>query len=156
MSMRLFVLAAAAAALLSACGSDGGSPTPLFPPDFATSYQQVRSCQSSLEHDLMNVKVFASPEAVTPYTGRAAPYPTGAILVKEEYDRNDTACAGAVVFVTAIERLDSGSSPDTIDWHWQKADATDKVVMDDDPSCIMCHTDCGVPPDGYEGTCSKP
>ena len=151
--MRLVVLTAAAA--LSACGTDP-SQKPLFPPDYATSYQQVRTCQSSLEHNLMNVKVFASPEAVTPYTGRAAPYPTGAILLKEEYDRNDTSCAGAVVFVTAIERLDTGSSAKTIDWHWQKVDAAGKVLSDNDMACIACHTDCGQPPMGYEGTCSMP
>lgn len=148
---------ALASCLLPACGSDGGSQPPLFPADYASSYQPVRACMSSLEHDNMNVIVYASADAVTPYTGRMAAYPAGAILLKEEYDVDDTMCTGPVIFETAIQRLASGSSSATLDWHWQKVDAKRHVIMDDDQSCISCHTSCGqASAGGYMGTCSMP
>jgi hypothetical protein len=150
-------LAALSLGVLTACGNDSApSEPPLFPVDYLATYQEVRNCRFSLEHDLLYVRVLASPEAVTPYTGRMAPFPTGAIVVKEEYGENDTTCAGPITFFTAMEKLDVGSSPATLDWHWQKVDANRRTISSDATSCIHCHSNCAQPPDGYDSTCEMP
>jgi hypothetical protein len=53
-------------------------------------------------------------------------------------------------------RLAEGSSPSTLDWRWYQVTADRTIVGTDIPRCIGCHTGCGVPPDGYEGTCAVP
>jgi hypothetical protein len=150
--------------VLFACGSGGGSGSdsnidapPVFPADYAATYQQVRNCRFSLEHDLLYIRVLASPDALTPYNGRTAPFPTGAIALKEQYGENDTTCAGPIVSFTVMQKLDTGSSPATLDWRWQKVTADHRTVVEmDSQRCISCHRDCGKPPDGYSGTCTVP
>jgi hypothetical protein len=53
-----------------------------------------------------------------------------------------------------MTRLAPGSSPATLDWYWQDVDASRRVVTENDARCIGCHTTCGVPPEGYQGTCT--
>jgi len=142
-----------AVALTAACGGD---VKPLFPADYATTYQEVRNCRPSVEHGPVNVHVLASPDALVPYTGRAEPFPEGAILVKEEFAEADTTCSGAIRAWTAMEKLADGSSPATLDWHWQKLDPGRHVTMDDDVTCTRCHQGCDPPPDGYLYTCTAP
>lgn len=157
-------LAASMAAGLAACGGGGGGDDdidapgalPLFPADYAATYQQVRDCRYSLDHDLRRVRVLASPEAMAAYTGRAAPFPAGAIVLKEEYADRDTACAGAIVSFTVMQKLAAGSSPATLDWHWQEVSPDRRGVNEDNRSCVGCHTGCGKPPEGYDGTCAVP
>lgn len=142
-------------AALVSCSDDGpgdSGPAPLFPPDYASSYTEVRDCRSSTEHDLAHVRVLADPQALGPYQGRDADFPVGAIVLKEEYD--DAECAGSITRWTVMQRLLSGSSPETLDWAWQDVEATRRVETVNEPRCIGCHTTCGVPPDGYEGTCT--
>jgi hypothetical protein len=159
------VAAAAMAASLAACGGGGDvgddeidapGAMPLFPADYAATYQQVRACRYSLEHDLRRVRVLASPEAMAAYTGRTAPFPAGAIVLKEEYADSDTACAGAIVSFTVMQKLAAGSSPATLDWHWQEVSPDRRDVNEDNRSCVGCHTRCGKPPEGYDGTCAVP
>ena len=155
LSCAVFTLCAAR--LVAACGDDGGSAPPaLFPANYAATYQEVRACRFSLEHDLMRIRVLASPEAFTAYTGRAEPFPTGAIVLKEQYDENDTACAGPLVSFTVMKKLAVGSSPATLDWDWQEVDADLHATGADIKRCTQCHTDCGHAPDGYDGTCTVP
>lgn len=155
--MQYLTFGVVLSALLSACGTDGASGDPaLFPADYASTYQEVRDCRFSLEHDLIRVRVLASPEALTPYTGRAAPFPTGAIVLKEQYDESDTTCAGPIKSFTVMQKLDVGSSPDTLDWEWQEVDAKLHSTGTDIKRCTNCHTDCGKAPDGYDGTCTMP
>lgn len=137
--------------LLGGCGD--GQPAAFFPHDYATTYQMVRSCRHSLDHDVMNIRVLASPEAVTPYLGRSEPFPVGAIVLKEQYDENDTACAGPIINFTVMRKLDSATN---LGWEWQKVDAKLEGVDTDLGRCINCHTMCGQPPDGYDGTCTVP
>jgi hypothetical protein len=159
MSLRAGTLSAVIAArLLAACGDDGGGDPPVFPADYAATYQQVRNCRLSIEHDLVRIRVLASPDALQPYTTHTAPFPTGAIVLKEEYGTNDTACAGPIINYTVMQKLDAGTSPETIGWTWQDVDASFRVKRDSEniARCIGCHTDCGKPPDGYDGTCTLP
>ena len=149
--MRRAVLVVA----LVACGSDPKTEPPIFPTDYATTYREVRNCRPSVEHGPVNIHVLASPDAFTPYKMRAAPFPTGAILLKEEFAESDTACAGPIKQWTVMEKLDDGTSAATLDWHWQKVDSKRKTIMDDDQTCIACHTMC-VAPQGYLHTCTDP
>lgn len=146
--------------VLSACGDDDGAPPdgapPVFPAGYATTYQEVRNCRFSLEHDLVTMRVLASPDAFTAYTGRTEPFPTGAIVLKEQYDGADTTCAGPIIGITVMQKLDVGSSPDTLDWFWQETDKKAEAIATDAKRCTQCHTACGKAPDGYDGTCTIP
>ena len=145
--------------MLSACsGDDGGtSEEGLLPADYASTYTEVRDCRFSLDHDLNYQRVLASPDAVTPYTDRMAPFPTGSTVVKVQYGEDDDACAGPIVTYTLMQKLDVGSAPPSLDWEWQKLDADRKIDTSYEiERCISCHTTCGVPPEGYAGTCEVP
>ena len=139
------------------CSDDGPSdsgPAPSFPADYASSYTEVRDCRGSTEHEFANVRVLADPDALAPYQGRDADFPVGSVVLKEEYDFEDTECTGAIIRWTAMQRLATGTSPDTLDWSWQDVEPSRRVKSVDEPRCIGCHTTCGVPPEGYQGTCT--
>jgi len=153
--MRALALIAA----LAACGTDAKPlEPPVFPADYASSYTEVRNCRGPSEHDLMYIRVLASPDAVTAYQGRTAPFPTGSIVIKEEYDVSDMTCSGAIQVWTVMEKLDDASSPGTLDWHWQKVDSHRTTKSVDDPTCINCHTTCTPTGSrgGYDFTCTAP
>ena len=143
------------AALPLGCGDDD-EPTPVFPEDYAATYVEVRDCRPSTEHDFANVRVLADPLAAGPYRDRDAPFPEGAVVLKEEYDLGDVSCEGDVVRWTVMQRLAAGTSADTLDWYWQAVGPRRNVQSEDESRCIGCHTTCGEPPDGYEGTCEVP
>lgn len=151
------ILLATLAVGLLACGDDGdnGDP-PLFAVDYATAYEEVRNCRFSLDHDLQRIRILAAPDAVTPYRNRAAPFPTGAIVLKVEYADDDTSCAGPIAGFTVMQKLDTGSSSATLDWQWQKVDGKQRVMVADPMRCAQCHTSCGKPPEGFDGTCATP
>jgi hypothetical protein len=138
----------------SSCSGDEASngPEPAFPADYAATFTEVRTCRSSTEHDLRRVRVLADPAALEPYRGRALDFPIGSVVLKEEHDGAD--CSGVPVRWTVMTRLAVGSSPATLDWSWQDVDRERRVMTENDSRCIGCHTGCGVPPDGYLGTCT--
>lgn len=109
----------------------------------------------SIEHGFVRVRVLASPEAVTPYTGRTAPFPAGAIVLKEERNADDTNCTGPISNFTVMQKLDVGADPAMLDWTWEEDDAKQKVRSGSIQRCSACHKDC-VPPDGYDHTCEVP
>jgi hypothetical protein len=156
-----------AAALLSAvpagCGGDddddgGGVETTLFPATYSDSYEEVRNCRRSSDHDLNYIRVVAAPDAVEPYQARdgATPFPTGAVVLKEEYDPSDDTCSGEIAQWTVMSKLAAGSSAETLDWHWQEVRADRKVNTDDEPRCIGCHESCGDSLPGFDATCADP
>lgn len=153
-SSYTWLVIAISVGMAAGCGDD--SPDPDFPADYATHYTEVRDCRSSTEHDFANVRVLADPLALGPYQDRATPFPEGAVVLKEEYDLGDDTCTGEVQDWTVMRRLADGASPETLDWHWQKVAGNRHVTSDDEPRCWGCHVDCGVPPDGYAGTCAVP
>jgi hypothetical protein len=145
--------------LAGACpGDDDGDAgaEPLFPEDYAASYVEVRNCRGSGDHDLDNIRILADPDALEPYQARAVPFPAGAVVLKEQYDFGDTTCSGDLKLWTVMRKLEAGASPETLDWAWQTVDAERRVVDEDEPRCIGCHQECGVAPDGYDGTCAIP
>lgn len=141
--------------LAASCGDDDGPP-PAFPADYLQTYEEVRECRASTEHDFANVRVLADPAALEPYQGRERPFPVGAVVLKEEYDIGDVDCAGDIVRWTVMTRRETGSAPDMLDWSWQSVGADRRVRTQDEPRCAGCHETCGEPPDGYEGTCEVP
>lgn len=133
---------------------DGVEPD--FPQTYPDDYVEVRDCRPSGDHDLNTIRILASPEAFAPYDERMQPFPEGAIILKEEYEFGDTDCAGPLKQWTVMRRVAEGSSPDTLDWAWQRVDVDRTVIEQDAPKCIGCHQGCGVEPDGYEWTCAVP
>ncbi len=138
-------------AVLAACGSD--SVEPAFPASYASSYVEVRDCRASADHDLHKLRIVASPDAVGPYMSRTAPFPVGAIVLKEEYDFADGDCTGPIVEWTVMEKTDLAAD---LGWHWERVSADRSITSTNDTRCIGCHTACGVGPDGYDGTCAVP
>lgn len=140
-----------------ACGTEDAAPgerAPIFPADYAASYQEVRGCRKSADHDLHHVRVLASPEALSTYLQRDQPFPVGAVIVEQEYV--DDQCSDLERF-TAMKREASGYAPDAGDWHWQRLAKDRSVELDGKlPTCGGCHASCGVAPDGHDGTCAVP
>ncbi|CAN5873715.1 hypothetical protein BH11MYX3_BH11MYX3_44850 [soil metagenome] len=136
--------------VVAAC-SDG--PDPVFPESYAATYTEVRDCRSSSDHDLHRITVLADPAALGAYQTRASAFPVGSVVLKAEYDFGDTSCTGPVIEWTVMQKL---GSPEDLGWVWQRVNADRSVETENDPLCIMCHSDCGVAPDGYDGTCTMP
>ena len=143
--------------LAAGCGDDTmPGPDPVFPADYDMTYTEVRDCRQSGDHDLNIVRVLADPTALAAYEDRSEPFPEGAVVIKEEYEFGDIDCTGPIKQWTAMEKLPVGSAPDMLDWRWQRVDADGIVVAEDTPRCAGCHSVCGMPPDGYDGTCTVP
>jgi hypothetical protein len=151
------VLALASCTLGVSCGDDTMmSPVPILPEDYESTYTQVRDCRQSGDHDLHVVRVLADPVALAAYADRSEPFPAGAIVVKEEYEFGDVACTGPIEVWTVMEKLEVGSDPEMLDWRWQTIEPDRRVRDENLPRCAGCHAGCGVPPDGYDGTCTVP
>ncbi|HKO93647.1 MAG TPA: hypothetical protein VJU61_20985 [Polyangiaceae bacterium] len=147
-------------ALFAACSADepstpAGAP-PLFPADYAQSYTLVRDCRLSIEHDISMIRVLASPSALATYQNRDGEFAPGALLLKEEYGSENPDCSGPILGWTLMQKLAAGSSPETLDYHWQKVNAEREIVSDDQARCISCHTGCGSSKEGYLNTCAVP
>lgn len=141
----------------SACSGDDGGPeqVSLIPDSFPADFTEVRGCRRSGDHDFQFIKVLADANAVATYSTRTGPFPEGSVIIKEEYDPSDTMCENEVALWTVMVRLAEGEDPENLDWAWQKVYASGKI---DPPikGCANCHKDCGIPPDGYDGTCTLP
>jgi hypothetical protein len=146
------------AVLLAACSSGPAAIESEIPADYATTYTKVRPCLPSIEHGTVNVVVFAAPDAVATYHTLMGEFSEGALLLKEEYARADQTCTGRIRRWTAGQKLAAGSSPATLDWHWQELDIDGAVTKDNDQTCIACHTNCvpGGSEGGYRYICSAP
>ena len=157
MSSRTFVVGLLLSVAV-ACSSDDAQPTedPVFPADYAATYQEVRNCRFSLDHDLQQIRVIAAPDALATYTSRSVEFPVGATLLKELYDGGDMDCTGPIIGFAVMQKAEPGSMPETNDWTWQHVTPERKVATEDVQRCVSCHTDCGEPPVGYGGTCAMP
>jgi hypothetical protein len=116
----------------------------------------VRDCRLSIEHDISMIRVLASPSALTTYQSRTGEFAEGALLLKEEYGSATPDCSGPILGWTLMQKLAAGSSPDTLDFHWQKVNAQRDIVSEDQTRCISCHTGCGSSKEGYRNTCATP
>jgi hypothetical protein len=142
--------------LAAACGGEDDPALASFPADYAATYEELRGCRRSLDHDLVYIKVLVSPEAVDVYEDREGEFPEGSVVLKEQYARTDDTCSGTPEAFTVMVKLADGAAPDDLGWLWERADA-DRLVDDgaDLERCVNCHLNC-VPPDGYQGTCTAP
>lgn len=137
--------------LVGACSAVGAGD-PALPEDYATTFTEVRDCRRSADHDLRHIRILVDADALAPYTDRLAPFPPGSVVVKEEYDFADDACAGDLLEWTVMLRRTDATN---LGWIWQRLDADRKVLTEDQDRCIGCHSLCN-PPDGYEFTCALP
>ncbi len=153
--MRL-ALAITGAALLACSSGDEGGPAPAFPADYAASYVEVRGCRSSSDHELHRVRVLADPAAAQVYQSRAGDFAEGAVVLKEEHDFADIDCSGPVERWTVMVRRPAAEASELLGWSWQDVDASRQVTSQSASSCAGCHTACGQPPDGFQGTCTVP
>lgn len=142
--------------LLAAGCADDAPTGPAFPADYEATYTEVRDCRQSGEHDLNRVRILADADAVDAYVNRDRPFPTGAVVLKEEYDFADTDCSGGITQWTVMQRLNDDSSPTRLDWFWQRVDSERNVIGEDTPTCYGCHSLCTPQMGGYEGTCTVP
>jgi hypothetical protein len=112
----------------------------------------VRDCRPSVEHDLNQIRVLASPAAERPYLDQT-PFPVGAVLLKAEFA--DPECATDFVRFSAMRKEAAGFSPAAGDWYWQRILADGTVTNDGrDSTCINCHTRCD--PSWFDTTCTVP
>lgn len=136
------------------CGPDPSGAAPVFPEEYATTYREVRDCRRSSDHDLSFVRVLASPDAFDAYQMRDRAFPVGSVVIKEEHA--DEGC-GDLLGWTAMQKEEPGSAGDAGDWRWQRVEPDRTVSEDGAPVlCVSCHQGCGVPPDGYDWTCTVP
>lgn len=146
--IRSFLWAAAPVILLTGCPPpmpSGDAGPPIVPADYA-SWNEVRDCRRSPDHDLAYIRVFASPDAEPVYVSREGAFPEGAVLLKLEYaDPDCTDLSG----MTAMAWRGG-------DWQWQELSAARVPFTESTERCAGCHEDCGEPPDGYLGTCTAP
>lgn len=146
--------------LLAACPGDDGVPPDaaeqsLIPAD-TSAYQEVRDCRTSGDHLLLKIRILTDSLAHDPYINRNAPFPPGSIILKEERDAADTTCTGPIENWTIMLKLEDGSSPETLDFKWQRVRASDnKVITEDVERCVNCHSNC-VAPDFFAYTCADP
>lgn len=140
-------------ASLIAFGCDDEGPSPRFPVDFAQTYQEMRNCRHSHEHELRHIRVFASPGAQLPYKNLnlGTPYPVGATLVKLEYELAGCNPADLVEYTVMMKGKDGEG-----DWYWQRVSA-DRTVQEEGSirSCINCHRVHCTPPFGYDLSCAE-
>lgn len=127
-----------------------------FPADYATSYTEVRDCRPSGDHDLNNIRVVVDSAALGPFQDRSTPFPTGSIVLKEEFEFDDIDCTGEVKQWTVMQKLEAGSAADTLDWAWQQVDRDRRVVSENSQRCVACHSACVDGAVGYDATCADP
>jgi hypothetical protein len=142
--------------MLVACGSDttDAGADPIFPADFASTFQEVRPCMRSGDHDLNHVRIVVNQTGHDAFVTRSGPFPEGTLIVKVEYA--DPTCSDLTGY-TSMRRDAAGSSPEAGDWTWQRLDENRKVERTGNiPECVSCHATCGFPPDGHDWTCAIP
>lgn len=129
---------------------------PAFPANYAATYQQVRDCRKSGDHDLNFIRVLAAPDGLGPYMDRVTPFADGAILIKEEFDIGDSTCSDAIVQWTVMVK--DAAATELNGWRWQRVNTEREVVESDTSRCFGCHEACdGVAPNiGYDYTCTEP
>lgn len=145
------------AALLAAACADPASPAPIaaFPADYAASYEEVRSCRKSADHELDFVRVLADPSALGPYRDRSSAFPDGAVVLKEQYEPDDASCSGPIAAWTVMRK--NAAATARSGWDWQRVAADRSVVEADTASCRGCHAGCtGAGQPGYDFTCAEP
>ncbi len=153
-----------------------GPLAPFFPVDYAATYLEARSCNQSVDHDLIGVRILASPMAYPAYVSRRVPFPVGSVVVKEEFDDWDltTRRCEKIKRWTAAIKGPPGTDPALGDWIFQVVSPERVVTAQGQDakarSCRDCHAICGTavtpravspgqkphpsPNDGYDHMCA--
>lgn len=153
MLTRTTIVSAWCAASL-ALGACDKAPEPLFPADFQSTYQQVRDCRRSGDHDLNYIRVLTAPEATAAYQYREVPFPVGAVVLKAEYA--DPGCTDLTGY-TVMRKEPAGTAPTAGDWSWQRVSAKREVREEENLTrCVSCHRPCQSSGGGYDWTCAEP
>jgi hypothetical protein len=141
--------------LLAACGGgDEETHEVMFPlEDYEASFEEVRDCRGSADHDFNKIRVLADAAALVPYRDRLEEFPEGAIVLKEEYEFNDETCEGEIIGYAVMVKLAAGADERNLDWVWQRVSPEGEVEEHNESRCASCHSTC-VPPDGYGSTCA--
>lgn len=156
--LRPFVLASLLLSL-SGCPDDDKEQVdamppqqPFFDPATVKTWPEVRNCRFSIEHNGVQIQVFASPGSEGAYTGGMYPLPEGTVIVKVEHDASD--CDVQPLRYTAMRKLAPGAAPASGDWEWQQVDENGEVQEWVIPQeCVSCHTSCT---NGRDLTCTDP
>lgn len=141
--------------LVGCGGKEDPAPTPgsdaFFPSNFRTSYDRVRDCRLSVEHDLMHIVIYADPQSSDRYLNEDYPFEAGAVIVKEEFE--DDNCSDRSGF-TVMRKGEPGEHEDTLGWEWQRLDADRNLVTANIAQCTACHSgpDC----EPRDHTCALP
>jgi hypothetical protein len=124
----------------------------ILPPDYRTTYLQVRGCRLANGHGSNSIVVFASAEAQSNYLSRISPLPQGSVIVAEESVQAD--CSDLAGYTLMFKDV-PGYNPTAGDWHWQRLD-DQRYVLEDGrvQSCINCHASPSCNRNDY--TCSPP
>jgi hypothetical protein len=143
---------------LGGCPGDPVTPEVVFPEDYAATYLEVRNCRRSIDHDVNFVRVLADPAAYEPYMGRTAEFPVGAVVLKVEYVEEADCLADADIERWSVMRKEEPGfgGDEYVDWYFQRVNVRREVISDNEERCTRCHSECGVLPDGYDGTCAIP
>jgi hypothetical protein len=141
----VLALALAAAAAAAACDDEpppGPTPQPLLPADYQAAYPVVRSCRTSLEHDLRFIVIRALAGTEQQYETGPFPRAAGTLIIKEEF--SDRGCTDLLGW-TLMQKQPEGYAPDYGDWRWQRLNAGQQIIQDGlVPRCASCHaaSDC--------------
>jgi len=133
-------------AVLLSCGPEAPpAATSLVPPNYASTFVEVRGCRMTSEHSattpglvVSHIRVLTNPEAATPYRMNAPQLPVGTLVIKEEYA--DASCSRLRAW-TVMRKEAPGYDPMRNDWRWQRVRAADRAVLVDGrvESCAACH-----------------
>jgi hypothetical protein len=137
------------ASVLAGCGAPA-----VVPADYERTYQEVRDCRRSGDHDLNFIRVLTDPAAFEAYQQRDRAFPLNAVVMKVEYADQD--CTDVAGF-TAMKKLETGAATEGGDWQWQKLDGRRRVLEDGQPpGCVGCHRPCQGGTQGHDWTCTEP
>jgi hypothetical protein len=140
----LLAMALAAAAAAAACDDEpppGPTPQPLLPADYQAGYPVVRSCRTSVEHDLRFIVIRALAGTEQQYETGPFPRAVGTLIIKEEF--SDRGCTDLLGW-TLMQKQPEGYAPNLGDWRWQRLNAGKQIIEDGQvPRCASCHAASG-------------
>lgn len=116
---------------------------PIYPADYRTSFTQVRDCRFSIEHDGVNIRVWANDIALAAYLAEADELPVGSVIIKEEFAGGTCDSDDDLTLISAMRKEDPGFDSEDRDWHFQEVTPSDRrVVNNSKTDCTECHRTC--------------
>jgi hypothetical protein len=135
-------LRVAAVALAVGCAQvDSPNESRVLPVAYRTSFVPVRGCRPSLDH-MVAIVIRTAPDVAHIYDQGPFPFPTGALVVKEQY--GDMQCTNLQEYAV-MKKEEGGFDPAGGDWQWYRLDSRQHVVESGKiPRCARCHAQCGL------------